>query len=346
MSSLAAARADNFYHPPDWDPQKEGRNEYQARTGKGNKRYTGHNQYAKWGVIRFEMPFNIWCDGCGIMIAKGVRFNAKKNHVGNYHSTKIWEFVMPCANCFNKITVRTDPKTAEYLVTKGGRRKVEEYSAKAAGTIELPDQEEREKIREHAMASLENAEADKRKAKEHKGRLEKLRDIQHRMKDDYSVSSLMRKKLRKRKKIERKLESEGRRAGIGIRILPATDSDRREAALVRYKVEKRYKDSAKAARISSGIFSSLSSGNKRKGMKTSTSRGGAEIKGYTKKKRNRELQKASLIRSGILSSSSSKRMRKISDSLKFQNIKVLAKKTSQVKKVVIPENKMYPVENI
>eukprot|EP00954_Amorphochlora_amoebiformis_P004786 375711-Amorphochlora_amoeboformis.AAC.3 len=23
MSSLAAARADNFYHPPEWDPRKE-----------------------------------------------------------------------------------------------------------------------------------------------------------------------------------------------------------------------------------------------------------------------------------------------------------------------------------
>ena len=40
-------------------------------------------------LYRFEMPFNIWCGGCNSMIGKGVRFNAEKQQVGNYYSTKV-----------------------------------------------------------------------------------------------------------------------------------------------------------------------------------------------------------------------------------------------------------------
>ncbi|GAB5366571.1 hypothetical protein AAMO2058_001154500 [Amorphochlora amoebiformis] len=253
MSSLAAARADNFYHPPEWDPRKEGRNEYQARTGKGSAKYSGHNQYAKWGVIRFEMPFNIWCQGCGCMIAKGVRFNAKKNHVDNYHSTKIWEFVMPCHQCFNEIIVRTDPKNAEYLVTKGGRKKVEEYNALDAGTVELLDPEEREKRRADAMQSLEVVEDDKKRAKAQKGRMELLRDLSDRRKDDYRLSSMLRKKFRKRKRELVKEENEARRPGIAIKILPATVQDQKEALMVPFNKNRRSKNEEAARRVRSSL---------------------------------------------------------------------------------------------
>jgi coiled-coil domain-containing protein 130 len=32
-------------------------------------------------VIRFELPFNMWCDGCKKMIGFGTRFNAEKSKV-------------------------------------------------------------------------------------------------------------------------------------------------------------------------------------------------------------------------------------------------------------------------
>ena len=84
MSSLAAARADNFYHPPDWDPQKESRRKFQNAKG--------INQFEQKGLIRcdsrphadacavpfevlvpgsFEMPFNVWCDKCHQMLGRG-----------------------------------------------------------------------------------------------------------------------------------------------------------------------------------------------------------------------------------------------------------------------------------
>jgi hypothetical protein len=35
------------------------------------------------------MPFKVWCEGCGLLIATGVRFNAEKKQIGNYFSTKV-----------------------------------------------------------------------------------------------------------------------------------------------------------------------------------------------------------------------------------------------------------------
>lgn len=73
---------------------------------------------------RFEMPFNVWCDGCGHLIGKGVRFNAEKQAIGNYHSTKIWSFTMTAPCCQQRIEVQTDPKNAQYNVVSGGKQKV------------------------------------------------------------------------------------------------------------------------------------------------------------------------------------------------------------------------------
>lgn len=48
------------------------------------------NANLRWLLLgcRFEMPYHIWCGGCGSMIAQGVRFNAEKKQIGNYYSTK------------------------------------------------------------------------------------------------------------------------------------------------------------------------------------------------------------------------------------------------------------------
>lgn len=74
-------------------------------------------------VIRFEMPFNVWCNGCGHLIGKGVRFNAEKKQIGSYFSTKIWSFSMTAPCCSEHIEVQTDPKNHEYIVVAGARRK-------------------------------------------------------------------------------------------------------------------------------------------------------------------------------------------------------------------------------
>jgi coiled-coil domain-containing protein 130 len=77
-------------------------------------------------VIRFEVPFNIWCQKCGEHIAKGERFNAEKKQVGSYYSTKILAFSMR-HHCGCTIVIQTDPKNTEYVCMEGARRKIETY---------------------------------------------------------------------------------------------------------------------------------------------------------------------------------------------------------------------------
>ena len=53
-----------------------------------------------------------------------MRFNAEKQQVGNYFSTKIWNFSMKAPCCGERIEVQTDPKNHEYVIIRGARRKV------------------------------------------------------------------------------------------------------------------------------------------------------------------------------------------------------------------------------
>jgi len=153
MSSLAAARADGYYIPPDFDWRKH----------KSVNHYHGvhalRERAAKLDqgilVIRFEMPFNVWCGGCGKHIAKGVRFNAEKQQVGMYHSTKIWSFRFNTACCQSKMEIQTDPEHSDYRIVTGGMRKREAYDAKSAQVEELISNEERERIRSDAMYRTE-----------------------------------------------------------------------------------------------------------------------------------------------------------------------------------------------
>jgi coiled-coil domain-containing protein 130 len=109
MSSLAAARADNFYFPPGWTPDKGSLNKYHG-VPPGHLGVRAKKMDQGILVIRFETPFDFWCDGCKNHVAKGVRYNAEKKAVGNYFSTKIWQFSMTCHRCSSKIVFKTDPR--------------------------------------------------------------------------------------------------------------------------------------------------------------------------------------------------------------------------------------------
>ena len=122
MSSLAAARADNFYYPPDHDPRKGSRNK---QLGQHHLRERAA-RLASEGilVVRFELPFNCFCSGCGRNLGQGLRFNADKKQVGSYHSTKVWEFSMCVPCCGTRLVLRTDPQKGDFEVVSGGRRRV------------------------------------------------------------------------------------------------------------------------------------------------------------------------------------------------------------------------------
>ena len=61
-------------------------------------------------AFRFELPYNIWCGGCGSHVGMGVRYNAEKTTVGKYYSTPIFKFRMKCHLCDNHFEIQTDPK--------------------------------------------------------------------------------------------------------------------------------------------------------------------------------------------------------------------------------------------
>ncbi|UVC49746.1 hypothetical protein MACK_003857 [Theileria orientalis] len=133
MSTLKAARADNFYFPPeeDYSRQKKRirRNKYNKyekfHTDKSDKTGDIWSSGRKGPTIRFEMPFKVICLKCNAYIAKGVRFDAEKRAVGKYYSTDIYAFRMSCFSCFNRIVIQTDPENTEYICKEGVRKKIE-----------------------------------------------------------------------------------------------------------------------------------------------------------------------------------------------------------------------------
>ncbi len=84
-------------------------------------------------VIRFEMPFHVWCEGCNQHIGMGVRYNAEKKKVGMYYSTPIWSFRMKCYLCSHPMELQTDPKNSDYQVISGAVRKTEEFDPSEIG---------------------------------------------------------------------------------------------------------------------------------------------------------------------------------------------------------------------
>ena len=230
MSSLAAARADNFYHGPDYDPKKhKSLNKMRGSHGALGDRARKLDQGIL--IIRFEMPFHVSCSKCGEMIAKGERFNAEKKCIGNYLSTKIWEFRMR-HHCQEKIVIVTDPKNSLYQVVEGARQKVD-VDAADAGVLEINDAD-RDKIRNDAMLALESNDDHKKRAR---SEAEDLREIQYINDslhgDPYALNKTLRAQMRRAKKEDAALDEERVRLGLpaSIPLLPLEDSDHVEAQI-------------------------------------------------------------------------------------------------------------------
>eukprot|EP00898_Chlorokybus_atmophyticus_P007695 jgi/Chlat1/7927/Chrsp68S07358 len=225
MSTLAAARADNFYFPPEWTPEQGSLNKFHGSHGALGDRARKLDQGIL--IIRFEMPFNVWCLGCKSMIAKGVRFNAEKKQIGKYLSSKIWSFTMKAPCCRQTIEIHTDPKNAEYIVVQGAERKIETYEAVDAEVLELAD---KERLND-PLARLEHVEDDARRAQEEAPRLARIQRMNaERHGQDYSRNKALRKTLRDQKKRVAAEESEARAKGLAIRLLPAATSDAEQAS--------------------------------------------------------------------------------------------------------------------
>eukprot|EP01056_Protomagalhaensia_sp_Gyna25_P005211 Protomagalhaensia_sp_Gyna_25__5210@NODE_629_length_2967_cov_192_706967_g488_i0_p2_GENE_NODE_629_length_2967_cov_192_706967_g488_i0NODE_629_length_2967_cov_192_706967_g488_i0_p2_ORF_typecomplete_len235_score59_99DUF572/PF04502_13/2_5e52DUF866/PF05907_13/0_023Benyvirus_14KDa/PF07255_11/0_027DUF4429/PF14472_6/0_15ActivatorTraM/PF11657_8/1_1Bud13/PF09736_9/1_3_NODE_629_length_2967_cov_192_706967_g488_i07011405 len=199
MSSLAATRADGYYQPPEFDPQKHKTlNKFHGTHRLGDRAKRIHEGIL---VVRFEMPFKIWCLGCNQIVAKGVRFNADKKCIGYFHSSKILEFSMKCYWCPQRFVIKADPETAEYICMEGCRRKVETYATEAIEGVHFRSPEELKEIDEDPLLRLELREADRQKADKASSRMEQLVEDQGtRFKDDADLNRSLRRKFRAVKK--------------------------------------------------------------------------------------------------------------------------------------------------
>ncbi len=192
-------------------------------------------------IVRFEMPYAVWCHTCSPhgIIGQGVRFNAEKKKVGYYYSTPIWQFRMKHAACGGSLELRTDPKNTAYVVTEGGRARDygEEKTREGEGGVEILTEAERERRRTDAFALLEGKVEEKAAAKDSKRRIEELYVGQERdWSDTWSANKRIRESFRRERKVRKredeKTEELQRRIGTEIELLPGNEEDARRARLI------------------------------------------------------------------------------------------------------------------
>ena len=235
MSTLAAARADNFYFPPEWEPKRGGLNKFNNSHGALGKR--ANKLHLGILVIRFELMYNAWCLGCKRAIGRGTRYNAEKKKVGMYFSTPIYEFGMKCATCPQRFVIRTDPKNRDYEFVSGIRRKVEGYNAetaKDANAVALEDESTVAARAANALATVEHQEDNKRRAESAGAVLQATMELsQKREAVGERLNKALRRTARRKRHETKQLRRESARRGFGIRLLARSTDDTLSAALQR-----------------------------------------------------------------------------------------------------------------
>lgn len=256
MSSLAAARADNFYYNPEaFDPSKRGRDGPNAIAGVhalGDRA----RRLASDGilVVRFELPHDGWCAGCGQHVARGVRFNADKSADGAYHSTRVWRFEMKCTACPSRYVIKTDPANADYAYVSGiARSKVRSFDVveDTGGMAGLTDAQ-RAALADGgggggggagggggggnggpAFYRLERDADDRRVAATAHRQLADLAELQAaRYGDDYGSNRALRDAARATRDAGAVAAAEGAALGLALPLLPAAPSDAAGARLM------------------------------------------------------------------------------------------------------------------
>lgn len=159
----------------------------------------------------FEMPFNIWCLGCNNHVGMGVRYNAEKKKIGMYYTTPLYEFKMKCHLCDNHYIIRTDPKVSfknfihfnysyfqnfDYELVEGLRRQEKRFDPADIDNLGAVDRGLAQRLASDAMLKAEHQKEDKTNAASSDAQIEKLTQIQSRMKYGYELNCNLRKTFR------------------------------------------------------------------------------------------------------------------------------------------------------
>ncbi|KAG5278943.1 hypothetical protein AALO_G00104440 [Alosa alosa] len=240
----------NKYYPPDFDPVKHG-----SINGYNNShplRERARKLSQGILIIRFEMPYNIWCDGCKNHIGMGVRYNAEKKKVGNYYTTPIYRFRMKCHLCVNYIEMQTDPANCDYVIVSGAQRKEERWDMAENEQILTTEHSEKQKLETDAMYKLDHGGKDKEKLRAALPSLNELQDHQSAWKDDFQLNSSLRRKFRVEKKViveqEEKDDAVRKRTNLSISLVPEKEEDKKLAALLTFQSPDSYDDRQQSKR--------------------------------------------------------------------------------------------------
>ncbi|RHY81117.1 hypothetical protein DYB26_015654 [Aphanomyces astaci] len=192
MSSLAAARADNFYFPPEWRPEMGGINKFQKSHPLGKRAKDIKDGIL---VVRFEMPFDVWCTHCNTHIGTAC---TSSTTVLTYNGIMI---------------VQTDPEARGYKLLDGIKKKTQmddvEWGTHDDDTLErLNAPEVGIALAADPFFKLEHDEADKRVAKKRSSGLMDLIDRQDTLfSDPYKTNASLRKTFRgEKREIKRKAD--------------------------------------------------------------------------------------------------------------------------------------------
>ncbi|VDI24189.1 coiled-coil domain-containing protein 130 [Mytilus galloprovincialis] len=238
---MAERKSVNKYYPPDWDPSK----------GSVNKHFGQHplrDRAKKLGqgilVIRFELPYNIWCGGCNSPVGMGVRYNAEKSKVGNYYTTPIYKFRMKCHLCDNYFEIQTDPKNHDYVILCGARRKEQRWDPKDNEQIVPEDKATQKKLATDSMYKLEHGSDDKQRGKSVIKTIGQIADERNQYKDDYIINKIAREKFRNEKKAIKVTEEVDKelllKSSLDISLVKETDEDKKLAGLLRLRPTETY----------------------------------------------------------------------------------------------------------
>ncbi|KLT39605.1 DUF572-domain-containing protein [Cutaneotrichosporon oleaginosum] len=192
------------YIPPDFDPRKTSTlNAHQGKKHALGKRAKDIDKGVL--VVRFELPFNIWCGTCNQNhIGAGVRYNAQKKKVGNYYSTPIYAFRCKCHLCSGWFEIRTDPKNAAYVIEEGARRQDSDWNPEEHGGHAAWDTEGAQAaagVDPDAFSTLEKDTDQVATARQTKTRLDELMAASDRLNaDPWAVSRSLRARFREEKK--------------------------------------------------------------------------------------------------------------------------------------------------
>ncbi|ETN76096.1 hypothetical protein NECAME_11921 [Necator americanus] len=242
-ATMGERKGQNFYYPPDFDYKKhKSLNRYH---GTHALRERAHKISQGILIIRFEMPFNIWCLGCNNHVGMGVRYNAEKKKIGMYYTTPLYEFRMKCHLCDNYFVIRTDPKNFDYELVEGCSRQEKRFEPSEIDQIDTSDSDFSHKLAADAMFKTEHQEEDKGKATNEESRMEKIEWVQERLRDDFAANQALRAQFRKEKKelTEKRARDDDLRSrcSLSIPLVPEDPHDKKVAEmLARYRTVKSY----------------------------------------------------------------------------------------------------------